>query len=131
MLNVRFIIEIAGYPKEHIEETMKGVVEKLKKEKKVVNFKIFEAEQKEKLFSTFSEIEIDVEDFDELMGICFDYMPSSVEILKPDKFNLESKDFENFINDLLAKLHQYDMIIKNLKAQNMVLNKELRTTGSA
>ncbi|MBU1111303.1 MAG: hypothetical protein KJ896_00870 [Nanoarchaeota archaeon] len=130
MLNVRFIIEIAGYPKEHIENTMKGVVNKVRNEKKVLNYKIYEAEQKEKLYSTFAEIEIEIKDFDEFVGICFDYMPSSVEILKPDKFNLNSKDFENFVNDLLAKLHQYDMIIKNLKAQNMVLNKELGTSGA-
>jgi len=129
MLNVRFIIEIAGYPKEHIEETMKGIIKKLRNEKKVLNYKIYEAEQKEKLFSTFAEVEIEIKDFDEMVGICFDYMPSSIEILKPDKFNLESKDFENFVNDLLAKLHQYDMIIKNLKAQNIVLNKELGTTA--
>lgn len=130
MLNVRFIIEIAGYPKEHIENTMKGVVNKVRNEKKVLNYKIYEAEQKERLFSTFAEVEIEIKDFDEFVGICFDYMPSSVEILKPDKFNLNSKDFENFVNDLLAKLHQYDMIIKNLKAQNMVLNKELGTSGA-
>lgn len=125
MLKVRFIIEVAGYPKDHVENTMKAVVEKLKKEKKVMRYNIFEAEQKEKLFSTFSEVEIEVEDFDELIGICFDYMPSSVEILKPSKINLESKEFENIINDLLAKLHQHDMIMKNLQANNLLLKKKL------
>ena len=130
MLNARFIIEIAGYPKEHIEETMKEVIKKLRNERKVLNYKIFEAEKKEKLFSTFSEVEIEIKDFDELVGVCFDYLPSSIEVLKPDKFNLESKDFENFVNDLLAKLHQYDMVIKNLKAHNMLLNKKLGTSGA-
>jgi len=131
MLKARFIIEIAGFPKEHIENTMRGVVKKLRNEKKVLNYKIFEAEQKEKLFSTFAEVEVEIKEFDELVGICLDYLPSSVEILKPDKFNLESKDFENFINDLLGKLHQYDMVVKNLKAQNMLLNKKLGASSGA
>ena len=124
MIKTRLIIEIAGFPKEHIEETMKAVIEKIKSEKKVLKYDIFEAEKKDKFFSTFTEIEIEFESLDDLSGFCFDYMPSSIEILSPNKLNIDSKEYENIFNDILAKLHHYDMIIKNLKAENMLLKRK-------
>ncbi|MBU2634295.1 MAG: hypothetical protein KJ674_03550, partial [Nanoarchaeota archaeon] len=124
MIKTRLIVEIAGFPKEHIEETMKRVMEKIKAEKKVLKYNIYEAEQKDKLFSTFAEVEIEFPNLDELSGFCFDYMPSSIEILSEEKLNMVPKEYENILNDILAKLHHYDMIIKNLKAENMNLKKQ-------
>ncbi|MFH1210202.1 MAG: hypothetical protein V1663_05445 [archaeon] len=122
-IQTRIIIEVAGFPKEHVEEVIKKVVEKIKSEKKVTKYKIFEAEQHEKIFSTFTEIEIEFKDQHELSAFCFDYMPSSIEILSPTELKLIAKDYENLFNDLLGKLHHYDMIIKNLQAQLRLIKK--------
>lgn len=123
MIKARIIIEIAGFPKEHIEEVLKKIVQKIKTEKKVLKYQIFEAEQHEKLYSTFTEMEIEFKNLEELSAFCFDYMPSSIEILSPLELKLLAKDYENMFNDIMAKLHQYDMTIKNLKAENMLLKK--------
>jgi hypothetical protein len=122
-IQTRIIIEVAGFPKEHVEEVIKKIVEKIKSDRKVPKYKIFEAEEHEKIFSTFTEIEIEFKDLHELSAFCFDYMPSSVEILSPIELKLIAKDYENLFNDILGKLHQYDMTIKSLQAQIRLIKK--------
>ncbi len=121
-MKTKIIIEIAGSPKEHIEKVIKGIVEKIQKEKKVLKYKIFEAQEREKLFFTFVEMEIDFDNFEDLTGFCLDYFPSSIEILD-EKVDVKREELENAVNDLLAKLHQYDMVLKNLKAEIIMLKK--------
>ena len=60
-MKVKIIIEIVGSPKEHIEEVMKQLVEKIKEEKKLLKYNIFEAQEKDKLFFTFTEIDMGFE----------------------------------------------------------------------
>ena len=88
-MKARLIIEIAGSPKEHIEEVMKQLVNKVMEEKKVLKYNIFEAQEKEKMFFTFTEIDMELSSIEELLGFCLDYMPSSVEIL--DENDIEIK----------------------------------------
>ncbi len=127
-LIVRVIIEIIGAPKEHVDETLKDVEEHLKQQSdmKVIKSNFFKAEQmKDKpFFSAFLEDEIEFKDFDKLSGFIFDFMPSSIEILEPYIFEVPVSDLNAMLNDLIAKLHQYDMVIKNLRAENMLMARE-------
>lgn len=126
MITIRAIIEVIGKPKDFVEKVIKGVVNKIKEEKKVIKYKIFEAEEKkDNVFSGFTEIELEFKNFDDLSLFCFQFMPSSVEILKPDKFNIDSKEVENFLNDILGKLHHNDMMLKKLGLENQMLRKRL------
>ena len=52
-------------------------------------------------------------------------MPSSVEILDPDKLSFESKNMDNLLNDLLSKLHQQSMAVRNLHAENVLMKQKL------
>jgi len=122
------VIEVLGSPKEHVENVMKQIIEKLEKEKgiKLIEQTTYKAEQqKNKLWSTFADIELYAESIERLLGLCFDYMPSSVEIIEPDELKIKSIDLTNFINDLQARLHRYDMLIKSLNAENILLKREL------
>jgi len=121
-MKAKLIIEIAGSPKEHIEKVIKEIVEKIKNEKKIIRYKIFEAQEKEKMFFTFTDMEIDFDKFEDLTGFCLDYFPSSIEILD-ERVDIKREELENTLNDLLAKLHQYDMTLKNLKAEIFMLKK--------
>tara|TARA_Y100000034_G_scaffold136674_1_gene214805 strand:+ start:1351 stop:1722 length:372 start_codon:yes stop_codon:yes gene_type:complete len=121
-MKAKLILEIVGAPKEHVEKVIKEMVEKIQKEKKIMKYKIFEAQEKEQFFFTFTEMEIDFASFEELTGFCLDYFPSSIELLD-DKFDIKREELENTLNDLLAKLHQYDMHIKTLKAELMLAKK--------
>ena len=120
----RVIIEIIGKPKEHIEKALKIVVDKIKEQKdiKVVEEKLFDAEKQEEMFSTFAELGVLFMDIETLVGFCFDFMPSSVEILDPEKLNFNSNEFAGLINDLLAKLHQMTLKV----VQNDIEKKSLK-----
>jgi len=121
----RVIIEILGAPKEHIEKTLKEYVEKLKQDTdiQIIKEDFTKAAPQEKLFSAFVELEIWFTDISKLLEFCFDSMPSSIEILEPSDFHFKANDFAGLINDLQAKLHKFDMIIKNLNARVNLLDK--------
>ena len=133
----KIIMEMLGAPKEHVDETMKLVVDKMSKDDKfkVLVNKVFPAEEindsklqgnkKVKFFSTFAESELEFKEIEDLIGFCFDYMPSSVEVLHPDGLRLTLPNVNNVLNDLIARLHQYDMVLKNIHAQNQLMKKEL------
>jgi predicted transcriptional regulator len=57
----------------------------------------------------------------ELMGFCIESMPSSIEILEPDTLTMTAKDLTDIFNDLQAKLHNISLSIKNVSAQNLIL----------
>ena len=122
-IEIRAIIEMLGAPKEHIEATIKEYVANLKKEGQKINSETYaEAEQKDQFFSTFAEIELECENMDEVLAFCFDHMPSSVEILSPEKLNFEANVLTGFLNDLQAKIHQVDAVLKDTSAKQQLLD---------
>ena len=123
----RVIIEILGKPKEHIEKALRIVVEKIKEQKdiKVVEEKLFDAEKQEEMFSIFAELGVLFMDIETLVGFCFDFMPSSVEILDPKKLGFESNDFAGLINDLLTRLHQINLKVVQNNAEKKILKKNM------
>lgn len=120
----RVIIEMLGGPKEHIVAVMKNYLEQLKKNEKIQIVKEFisEPEDQEKLFSIFSELEIWFSDFEMLIDFCFEAMPSSIEVLEPAEMKLKASEFSGLLNDLQAKIHTVDMAIKELTANNKILD---------
>lgn len=127
MIKVRVIIEILGSPKEHVEETINRVVKKIEEESdiKLINGKSYEATEVKGLWSTFAELELEFNRLYDLIGFSFDYMPSVIEILEPEKMDINMGDVNELLNDLLAKLHNYDMVTKNLSAENILLKRQL------
>lgn len=123
---LRAIIEIMGIPKDHVEKTMQLVLEKFKNEYKVLKENLNEATQVKQFWSTFVELEVEIDQIDQIIAICFDYMPSSIEVMEPANFNVKNQDISDLMNDLLAKLHRYDMILKNLNAENTLLKKQMK-----
>jgi len=134
-IKTRMIVEIAGFPKEHIDDALNRTSENFAKESKqvkVTDKKIREAQHVEigeikdtKIFSGFVEFRAEVETFSTLVGLVFDWMPSSVEIIEPEKIAENTRELNNVLNDLAGKLHQYDAAVKKLKARTIILTKEL------
>jgi hypothetical protein len=121
---VKAIIEMLGKPKEHIEETLKSYIDKLDEADNyiVVSEEYSEAEEKESMFSMFVEVELLVKGTEQLAWFCFDYLPSSIEVVEPSSLKYKSNDFTNFLNDLIGRLHQLDMTFKNSGATIQKLN---------
>ncbi len=122
-LIARTIIEILGKPREHVEETIRQVVENARARDGIEILKehIAEPKQVEGLWSVFAELEVLFKAFEDLAGFSFDFMPSSVEILEPENLPLRNNDISALFNDLLAGLHSLDMATKNSKVQATIL----------
>ena len=122
-----FKIEMLGKPKEHIEKTLKGYISTLKKDKKVEILKEEYAEPEKdkdsKLYTIFVELEVLINGLAKVVDFCFDYLPSSVEILDPTSVEYQSHNFSSLLNDLQARLHKIDMALKNSNQENTILKK--------
>ncbi len=128
-IKVRAIMEIMGSPEEHVNKTMNMVVEKLKNSDyfECISEKVSESTKIEDrpFWSKFVEAELEFKELDMITGFCFDFMPSTIEILEPSKAEFDRETMNNLWNDLIARLHQYDMLVKNLHAENVVLKREM------
>ncbi len=125
MRNIRAktIVEMLGVPKEHVEATLRGYIKKLRNNGlQIISEDFAEATEQGKLFSAFAELEVRFNSLTQLLDFCFDAMPSSVEILEPDELAVPSREFTSFINDLQARLHEADMLIKGMTAQKKILD---------
>ncbi len=126
MVVAKVIFEMLGSPKEHIEGTIKKYVDNIEKEYKnirLLDSYISEAEETEdKLWSLFAEVEIRSSPED-LAWFCIDYMPASVEIVEPSEISFKLNDYNAFMNDLLAKLHNIGSNLKQLSIKNELITK--------
>ena|SRR3989344_5600468 len=126
---VRITVEVLGSPKEHVENALRLVIKKLKEEEqevKVLTVKEFECKQMDnKLWNTFADIEFETKNLKKLLDICYDYMPSTIEILEPAGMEIDTNDMTNFLNDFLTKMHKYSMVLKKLQTENIYMMKEL------
>src|SRR3989338_3036645 len=129
-LKIKAIIEILGKPKDHVEKTIANVVEELKKREglTLINEKIAKTKKLETFFSSYVEVELKLSTMDQLIDFCFDFLPSNIEIIEPEEMNLDSHLLSQYINNLLAKLHQQSMIIRNMHAENLVMKQKLGLT---
>jgi hypothetical protein len=128
-IRLKTVIEVAGFPTEHVEESIKVMAEKFAKEKGMIIIaqEIHKPRPiSEKVFSTFMEVEILSNSLTQLVGLLYDYMPSSVEIIEPeDPISDDPQAITMILNDLLAKLHNYNQLIHALKAENAILRRKL------
>jgi len=125
----RAIIEVLGRPKEHVEKTIKEYLERLKQDKnyQIVSEDIAEIkkQEKEEMWVIFAELEVRTEKVDNIIGFCFEYMPSMVELIEPSEIELKDTTVSNFLNDLQARLHHVGIVAKQLKSENDFLKKSL------
>lgn len=119
-IRCRTIVEILGKPKEHVEEALKGYVGGIRKDRDLVVLgeDYAEATAQGNMWAKFVELDLVVKGLPKLIGFCFEYMPSSIEIIKPDDFRLLNSEMAGFLNDLQGRLHNVDMLTKQLKFQN-------------
>lgn len=129
-IRARVIIEMLGMPRQHVDETIKSYVEKIANDQGfiILNKKFAESREQGGMWSTFVEIELVLKGVPKLIGFCFDYMPSSIEILKPSELAISSNDIMDFLNDLQARLHSLDMAIKQLRAENEFLRRNMKNS---
>jgi|SRR3989338_9035278 len=124
VFTVRAIIEVLGMPEKHVLEVIEKVIEKLKNEKGITLEKqeITKPELvKEKYYAAFTEVEVKIINMTLLLQFCYDYLPTSIEIIDTEKISMSAREFSNAINDSLIRLHQYNITITNLIQKNKEL----------
>ncbi len=128
-LRCAVIIEVLGKPKEHVEKTIRDYVEKIRHDDNLILLKehFSDAKEKDEFFTIFVELELVIKGLHNLVAFCFEYMPSSVEIIKPRHFSLQGNSIEAFINNLQARLHEVDMVVKNLRSENQFMRKNMNS----
>ncbi len=126
-IEFRAIVEVLGKPQPHVEKMLDSILTRLKEDSR---FKLKAFEKHEcvpqggtDLFATFMEVDVTSETVENMIGFCFDFMPSSIEINKPHELQLSCGDFSQFLNDLQAKLHQVDMLAKKMKMERDIGSK--------
>lgn len=135
----RAIVEVVGKPKEHVEKAINSIIDSAKEIKglKVIKADIEEVKslKEEKLskteekiqkaagelFATFAEIEFSATNLDVVASFCFDFLPSSLEIIEPENMQINLQDVSKLMNDILSKIHNADMTVKRLNFENAAL----------
>ena len=126
-LHCKLVIEVVGKPESYVEETMRTLLKKLREEKglEIIEGQVHKPKEEANFFSSFVELECVVQDLSMFTTLCFEYMPSSVEIVKPDELKTKASIVTDFVNDMLARLHDVDMRFKNVNASNGILERNL------
>lgn len=126
-LHVRVIFEIIGNPKRHVVDALSGYLKQVASAKglTVLSLHRGEPEEHDKLWHTFADLELLVLGVEKLTWLCFNFAPASVEILAPSTLAFKEKDFTDWLNDLLARLHELSAHLQASAASNAMLQKNI------
>ena len=122
---IRTIIELLGFPQKHVDKTINLILEKLQKEKDItiIKHKLAEPQQQKKMWSAFIDAELKIKDLETFFEFCFNYLPTSIEIVEAPKFKIE--ELNKSLNEMLNYMHRYHQAISQLNAQNEILKTKL------
>ena len=125
------IVEVIGRPPEHLTETLNEIVKKIDEEKGVsvkekrLHEPVLMKEQKD-FYTSFAEVEIEVEEILNLAILMFKYMPANVEILSPELIALTNNGWSDIFSELTRRLHGYDEVARIIQVEKNILEKKLR-----
>lgn len=126
-ITFRAVIEVLGKPKEHIVKSLQQYIDNLEQDEifVVLNTKFTEPEQQEEseLWAAFAEVEVKAKGIEQLTYFCLEYMPSIIDIITPEEMSFNERTLSLIFNDMQGKLHQVDMIAKQVKQENDNLKK--------
>lgn len=131
-INAIFVLEVIGRPPEHLVETLESLAKQIGEEKGVkiiekrINSPAAMKEQKD-FYTSFMDVEVEVEEILSLAILMFKYMPAHVEILSPQNLTLSNAGFNDLFNELTRRLHGYEEIARILQTEKMILENQLKT----
>src|SRR3989344_9573991 len=106
VFTVRAVIEVLGRPESHVTEVIIKVIEKLKLDEgiTVIKSEISAPEViKESFFASYAEVEVKILNFSKLLNFCYDYLPTTIEILDSEKIVMSARELSNGLNDSLYR----------------------------
>jgi len=135
-INAVFMLEVLGRPPEHLVETLESLVKQIGEEKgvkvvnKTINPPVLIKDQKE-FYTSFAEIEVELEEIISLVILMFKYMPSNIEIISPQNISLPNASWNDILNELTRRLHGYDEIARILQNEKIIMERKLKELTNA
>ncbi len=130
-INAILVFEVIGKPPEHLTDTLKEIIKKIGEEKgvsvkgKKMNEPVFMKDQKE-FYTSFAEVEIEVEEILSLSMLMFKYMPAHIEIISPELITLTNNGWNEVLNEVMRRLHGYDEVARIIQIEKGILEKKLK-----
>ncbi|MFH1802617.1 MAG: hypothetical protein ABH864_04145 [archaeon] len=128
-IHASLILEILGRPKENIINALGSILEKMSNEKgiKILEKNVHDPEPVEKsdLFTSFVELDVELDSVMNYLTLIFTYMPANIEITHPEKIMFNNITLNEMGNALVQRLHHYDAVTKNTVAERDMLARKL------
>lgn len=129
-ITASLILEILGRPKENVVAALEKVVDKLSSEKgvKIISKTLHEPRPVEKsdLFTSFAEIDVELDSMMTYLTVIFGHMPSNIQITSPEKMTLKNIELNEIGASLTQRLHQYDALAKSVVAERNMYAQKLK-----
>jgi hypothetical protein len=131
-IRANIILDVIGRPPEHLVDTLKKIGEKITEEKgvKIIEEKIkdpVELENQKEFYSSFSEIELEVENISVLVSLIFRYMPAHVEVISPELIALTNQGWGDILSEITRRLHGYDEVARVIQSEKKILENKLKS----
>ena len=128
------ILDIIGRPPEHLVKMLEDVIGDMGKEKgvivksKSIKEPAFMKDNKE-FYTTFAEVEVEVEDIRYLAGLMFKYMPAHIEVISPENISIQNNGWSEILSEIVRNLHSYDEVARIMQIDNQKLIKKVIELG--
>lgn len=128
------ILDIIGRPPKHLTESLEKVIKEIDDEKGVrvvmkdIKEPVVMKEEKD-FYTTFAEVEVELDDVLGLAILLFKYMPAHLEIISPEIIALSNNGWNDVFNELARRLHAYDEIARMLQNEKLVLLQKIQELG--
>ena len=140
------MLEIIGKPPEYLVETLENLIKQLGEEKGVSviskdikepapmkeNIDIIkpgsepQAKPKENFYTTFAEVEVEVDEISSFAYLIFKYMPAHIDIISPELIALTNNGWNEIFNELARRLHSFDEVARVLQVEKEILGRKLK-----
>lgn len=133
-IRIVMILDVIGRPPEHLITSLEEIINEIDKEKGVI-VKSKEIKKprlmkdQKNFYTTFGEIEIEVEELLYLVILLFKYMPAHIEIVSPELIALTNNGWNDILNELARRLHGYDEIARIMQVEKQTLLKKIQELG--
>ena len=133
------VLEIIGKPAEHLTLTLEDLIKQIDEEKgvrvveKKINPPIIIKDKKtgkdneQGFYTSFAEVEVEVEEILLLAILMFKYMPAHIEIIEPELIVLTNSGWNDILNELTRRLHGYDEVARIMQIEKDILEKKLKS----
>ena len=133
-LRAVMILDVIGRPPEHLTESLEKLIEEIDKEKgvRVVMKDIkkpTEMKEPKDFYTTFAEVEIEIDEILILAILLFKYMPAHLEVLGPEIIAIPNTGWNDILNELTRRLHAYDEIARIMQNEKIILLKKIQELG--